>query len=746
MNINEEIQTAFEHYQSGNLQLAKSICKKIITEQSDNSEVIIFLGIIYTETKQYNSAIKHFKKVIKLNPNNAYAYFHLGNALRGQGQPSDEVIAAYEKALEINPDFAEANNNLGNILTGKGQLNEAIIYYQKATEINPDFADAYYNLANALRDKEELENAKTYYQEAIEIDPDFADAYYNLGHIFSREKNHDEAIYCYQKTAELIPDSPEVYNSLGNAFQEKGLYDESIDCYSKALQLDPSFAEAYYNLGGTYYRQGSYDEATAAYDKAIKCAPSFIKAHWAKCFSLLHIIYPDEESIHVARKKYHDELVRLSNTIPLITPEDIQNAVEAIGTLQPFILACHGLNDRDLQQLYGNLVSRIMSLKYPEWTNQLSMPAYSATDPIRVGIVSKFFYYHSNWKIPIKGWVENIDKNKFELFGYYTGKTNDDVTGIAKSCFNHFKKDINSFENLCKTIKEDNLHVLLYPEIGMDPMTLRLASLRLAPIQCASWGHPDTSGLPTIDYYLSSELMEPSDGDLYYTERLIRLPNLSICYTPLDFPDLEINRETFDLPPNSVIYFCCHSLFTHLPQYDDIYPLIAQQVSNSKFVFISYTSKIITEQFRSKIHQAFDRFKMNAEDYIIFLPRLDPDHYHALNCLSDVFLDTPGWSGGNSTFEAVACNLPIVTLPGKLMRQRHCYAILTMMGMTETIAATSEEYVKLAVRLGKDSLYRQQISEKISANKYRIYYDKDSVTGLEEFLTSAVVKSHNAPD
>jgi len=221
------------------------------------------------------------------------------------------------------------------------------------------------------------------------------------------------------------------------------------------------------------------------------------------------------------------------------------------------------------------------------------------------------------------------------------------------------------------------------------------------------------------------------------------LPNLSVFYTPLDFSDLEISRETFELPANSVIYFCCHSLFTHLPQYDDFYPLIAQQVSNSKFVFISDTSKIITEQFRSKIHRAFDRFKMNAEDYIIFLPRLDADHYHALNCLSDVFLDTPGWSGGNSTFEAIACNLPIVTLPGKLMRQRHCYAILTMMGLTETIANTTQEYVDLAVRLGKDREYRKNISEKIAANKHRIYHDSECVTGLEEFLISAVKKRYN---
>jgi protein O-GlcNAc transferase len=379
-----------------------------------------------------------------------------------------------------------------------------------------------------------------------------------------------------------------------------------------------------------------------------------------------------------------------------------------------------------------------MSLIYPQWTKHLTIPNDPMDDRLRVGIVSRFFHYHSNWKIPVKGWIENIDKKRFKLFGYYTGKIKDGITEIARSCFSRFVENVYSFEDLCKTIREDDLHVLIYPEIGMDPITLRLASLRLAPIQCTSWGHPDTSGLPTVDYYLSSDLMEPPDAQDHYSEKLIRLPNLSIFYTPLDFPYEEINRETLGLQLGSIIYFCGHSLFTHLPQYDEIYPRIAQQVSNSKFIFISPISKIVTEQFRLRIIQAFDRFKLNAENHIIFSPSLDPNQYHAMNCLSDVFLDTPGWSGCNSTFEAIACNLPIVTLPGELMRQRHCSSILTMMGMTEIITKTLNGYVDLAIQLGKDRVYRRQISEKIVANKHLIYQDRTCIIALENFLERTV--------
>jgi len=122
----------------------------------------------------------------------------------------------------------------------------------------------------------------------------------------------------------------------------------------------------------------------------------------------------------------------------------------------------------------------------------------------------------------------------------------------------------------------------------------------------------------------------------------------------------------------------------------------------------------------------------------VFLPRLTPEQYNAVNSLSDVFLDTIGWSACNSAFEAIACNLPVVTLPGDLMRGRHSTGILTMMGLTETIASTVEEYVTLAVKLGKDTGWRKQISEKIERDKHLIYGDMKCIAALEEFLEKAV--------
>lgn len=97
-------------------------------------------------------------------------------------------------------------------------------------------------------------------------------------------------------------------------------------------------------------------------------------------------------------------------------------------------------------------------------------------------------------------------------------------------------------------------------------------------------------------------------------------------------------------------------------------------------------------------------------------------------------LDSIGWSGCNSTLESLQHNLPIVTMTGSLMRGRHTAAILKMMGVTETIASTIDEYVSTAIHLARDVPRRMAVKNKISENKHRVYRDTTCISALEDFL------------
>ena len=139
--------------------------------------------------------------------------------------------------------------------------------------------------------------------------------------------------------------------------------------------------------------------------------------------------------------------------------------------------------------------------------------------------------------------------------------------------------------------------------------------------------------------------------------------------------------------------------------------------------------------------RAFAAEGLEAADYCIVLPPLSPFDYWNLNLVSDVFLDSLGYSGCVTTLEAIACALPIVTLPGRFMRGRQSYGFLIQLGVTDTIARDKEEYLEIAARLGLDREWRSQILERMKANHWRLYSDTRCVRALEDFYRSAV-KEH----
>lgn len=301
---------------------------------------------------------------------------------------------------------------------------------------------------------------------------------------------------------------------------------------------------------------------------------------------------------------------------------------------------------------------------------------------------------------------------------------------------------LSGFTDWCEAIAQDQLDVLIYPEVGEHTVTTRLATLRLAPVQCTAWGHCVTSGLPTMDYFLSADLFEPVDGASHYTEQLIRLPNLSAYFTLPTSPTAQAQRQDFGLRAGVPLYLSLQSLFKHLPQYDTLYPQIAQHVGDCQFVFMKHNrAATITDLFEQRLARAFATYGLDWQRFVVMLRRLPAADYHALQAVGDVYLDTIGWNGGTTTFNALAHNLPVVTLTGQFQRGRMGTALLRRLEVTETVATTTAEYVAIAARLGQDDAWRQAIRTTIANHKARVFHDQAAVRGLEEFLIEATQKS-----
>ncbi|MGF1588941.1 MAG: tetratricopeptide repeat protein [Pleurocapsa sp.] len=573
-----------------------------------------------------------------------------------------------------------------------------------------------------------------------------AESHNDLGNLLAQQGKVAAAIASYRKAIALKPNLAIAHNNLGNLLVQQGETEVAIASYRTAIALEPNLAIAHNNLGSLFAQQGKMAAAIASYQTAIALKPNYHLAKFGITMAQLPPIYSTEAEIKSRRSSYQHYLANLAAGYQAASEQELAEAAVAAGSDQPFYLAYQGLNDRSLQQTYGAMICQLMASRYPQWCQPLPAPKLAANQKIRLGIVSGFFHHHSVWKIPLRGWVENIDRSEFELFGYYTGSIRDRETARAAKAFDRFEHHHFTVNQWAEKIAADNLQVLIFPEFGMNSMTVKLGCLRLAPVQITSWGHPETSGMPTIDYYLSSELMEPEAAEEHYTEKLIRLPNLGIYYQPIPIEPEAISKRDLGIQDYEIMFWCCQSLFKYLPQHDDVFPRIAQELGNAKFVFIKLESEFATSIFCQRLADTFKRFDLDYQDYCLFLPRLNAEAFIGVVAIADIFLDNIGWSGCNTTIESLTHNLPIVTLPGRLMRGRHTLAVLKMIGVEEAIAQSKDEYIQIAVRLGQDASYRRHIAQQIALNKHKLYGDLAPVRALEDFLFQVIDKPRRFDD
>jgi predicted O-linked N-acetylglucosamine transferase (SPINDLY family) len=732
MTIDAAFQDARARHQAGRLDEAEQLYRAILSACPTHAEALHLLGLIEVERGAPQAGAELIRRAMALAPGAAIHHNSLAAALRALGR-REEAVREYRAAVALRPRSGELLCNLATALAELGHAEEAALHYRSAAECAPQRPEIWYNLANLLAEIGPAREAEEAFLTALRLEPGLVEAKANYGRWLMRRGRWSEAAAQLAEAARLAPGEPSYWNNLAVALQELGRLADAVACYERALALDPRFADAHYNLGCLLHLTGRTAESVARHQAAAAADPRHGAARIAACMAELPTLYADEQEVAARRGRYAAALERLAaaaqdeETAAILAP--------ALATTQPFFLPYQGEDDRALQSLYGEFLCSVLARALP--------PAPLAARPapgerVRLGIVSGFFCRHTVFRLFIDSWLAHLDRTRFEVIGFHTGKTEDaDTLRAAESC-DAFPREPSSPQAWREAIVAARPHVLLYPEIGMDPVAGWLAAQRLAPVQCMAWGQPETSGMPTIDYFLSSALMEPEGAQAFYTERLALLPDLGLHYTPEPVAPVTLDRAALGIAPGVPVFWSGQALYKYHPRYDVVFPRIAAGLGACKFLFIAFAkSEEVTAAFRARLGRAFAAAGLDAEDHCVILPQMPQDMFIAAARASDVILDTPGWSGGRSTLDLLSADRPIVALPGRFMRSRHTAAILRRIGCEETIAASLDVYVEIAVALARDPARSEALSRVIAENKAKAFGDMNYIRALEDVLEDA---------
>ena len=354
---------------------------------------------------------------------------------------------------------------------------------------------------------------------------------------------------------------------------------------------------------------------------------------------------------------------------------------------------------------------------------------------IRIGFVSANLAGHTIAKLN-HGLITGLDSKKFEVFVFCFGPDRRGGGGIIDAIAagaDHFAMLPPHLGAARHVIAEAELDILYYPDIGMEPMTYFLAFARLAPVQCVTWGHPVTTGIPAMDYFVSSAAAEAGDADAHYSETLIRLDAFSTHYQFPEIPEAAKTPGDFGLGGGGAIYLCPQSLFKVHPDFDDMLGAILDADRQGRIVFIEGP----VPEWGAKLRARFEATIGENCRRIHFISRLGGADFQAVLALADVILDTPHFGGGSTTYEALAAGTPVITLPGRYLRSRLTLGLYTEMGMTAAIAGDAGDYARIAVTLATDAGAGIEVRRAIAETRGAIFANRRAISAHEDFFARA---------
>jgi len=619
-----------------------------LKEQKDPKQEVIKIILSLLNSRKFNEAKKKIDKEIINFPKSSILFNILGAILSEQDQLEDAIIN-YKKAIKLNSNYAQAHNNLGTALHKLGKINEAVTQYKNAIDLKKDFPESLNNLGSAIIDLKKSKEAISYLEKALIIKPDYTEAYNNLGKAYQNSGDKIKAVENFQKAINIDPNYADSYYNLGSLLSDLNRFQEALDNYKKAIKLKSNNEKYYNNLGNLLNTLGRFDEATEAYNTSIKIKPDYAKAY---SNLLLNLNYKTDFDINLY-----------------------------LSIAKKFSSSCRK-NKKKISFNYN----------YEKEPKKL-----------RIGFLSADFGNHPGGFFTLST-LRELRKKNFELISYATTDRRDEFSHHFKPLFSKWnlvekKKD----EEIVKQIVMDRVHILIDAQGHSSKNRLSVFFHKPAPIQ-ASWLAQGSLGIEEIDYFIGSPHITPKVEEDHYVEKILRLPNISQCFTA---PDFDVKINSLPAIKNNFITFGCINKVSKIN--DDVVSLwskILISISNSKLLLKN--SFFDDKKNRENIFSRFQKHKINKDRLILQGESKTRSELLKVYNEIDIALDPFPFQGNTSTCEAVWMGVPVITLKGDRYLFHFGESINSNLDMHDWIASNPEEYISKA---NKFSLNINQLSK-----------------------------------
>jgi protein O-GlcNAc transferase len=708
-SIAEALAVALQCHQAGRLPEAEQIYRQILAVEPNHADALHLLGVIAHQQGKCSAAVEYIERAIGLNGRVASYHLNLGNVWKDQGK-FNTAVACYQRALQLNPRFGAAHNNLGNALKELGMLDEAADCYRRALELQPGNSGAHNNLAAVLKDQGKLDEAITCWRRALEIDPRYAEVHNNLGVACKDQGMLEEAVSCYRRALELKPDFADAHNNLGVALTHQGILDEAVACCRCAVELKPRAAEPHNNLGNALRERGKLREAIASYRRALDLRPEYAEALNNLGNGLKEDRQPDEAVACYRRAiELRPDYAEAINNLGV--------ALKDQGMLDEAISCCRrALEARpDLAEVHSNLLyaqifspdydARLFQEEHRRWNLRHAVPLAQHIQPhandrsphrrLRVGYVSPDFRDHCQALFTVPLFLSH-DHENFDIICYADVLRPDAITERLKSHADVWRNIVGlDHQRVAEMIREDRIDILVDLTMHMARNRLLVFARKPAPVQVCWLAYPGTTGLSTIDYRITDPYLDPPGlDDGCYSEESIRLPDAFWCYDPLaSQPDV----SPLPAAERGHITFGCLNNFCKLNAgVLKIWAEVLIRVEDSRLVILADEGA-----YRQRTLDLLAAEGITG-DRMTFVARQGRPQYLQYYHGIDIGLDTVPYNGHTTSLDALWMGVPVVTLVGPTVVGRAGLCQLVNLGLSELIASSPEQFVRIAAELARD--------------------------------------------